>query len=123
MSDIQHHHSNARISKIVQHAGVVYLCGQTAKGSGAADAGIEEQTREVLSRIDGLLAEAGTNANRLLTVTVYLREMADFPGMNAVWEAWLSAKGATAPARATVQAALATASLRVEMTVVAAAQG
>jgi len=121
MSDIQYLHSSPRMSKIVQHAGVVYLCGQTAKGSQAAEAGIEEQTTEVLGRIDSLLAEAGTNANRLLTVTVYLREMADFAGMNSVWEAWLSGKGATAPARATVQAALATASLRVEMTVVAAA--
>ena len=121
MSDIQYQHSNARISKIVQHGGIVYLCGQTAKGSQAAEAGIEEQTGEVLARIDNLLAEAGTDATRLLTVTVYLRDMADFAGMNSVWESWLSAKSATAPARATVQANLATGSLRVEMSVVAAA--
>ena len=74
----------------------------------------------MLSRIDALLAEAGTDASRLLTVTIYLREIADFAGMNAVWEAWLEGNNAAAPARTTVQAALATASLRVEMTVVAA---
>lgn len=40
--------------------------------------------------------------------------------MNAVWEAWLERNDAVAPARTTVEATLATASLRVEMTVVAA---
>jgi enamine deaminase RidA (YjgF/YER057c/UK114 family) len=120
MSDIQHHHTNTRISKIVTHGGLAYLCGQTAKGSAAADAGIAAQTLEVLSRIDALLAEVDTDASRLLTVTIYLREMADFAGMNAVWEAWLEGKQAAAPARTTVEAALATASLRVEMTALAA---
>ncbi|WP_284413686.1 RidA family protein [Acidovorax sp. SUPP2539] len=118
--DIQRRHTNSRISKIVTYCGLAYLCGQTAKGSAAAESGIEEQTAEVLSRIDDLLAEAGTDARRLLTVTIYLREISDFAGMNAVWEAWLEGKNAAAPARTTVQAALATASLRVEMTVVAA---
>jgi enamine deaminase RidA (YjgF/YER057c/UK114 family) len=119
---IQRTHSNARISKIVRHAGLVYLCGQTAKGSASADAGIAEQTAEVLARIDTLLAEAGSDRSRILTTTIYLRDIAaDFTGMNAVWESWLADKQAIAPARTTVQAALATASLRVEMTVVAAA--
>jgi enamine deaminase RidA (YjgF/YER057c/UK114 family) len=120
MSDIQRRHSNARISKIVTHGGLVYLCGQTAKGSAAEAADIGEQTTEVLSRINQLLAEAGTNATRLLTVTVYLRDMTDFGGMNAVWETWLEGQRAQAPARATVQANLATATLRVEMSVTAA---
>jgi enamine deaminase RidA (YjgF/YER057c/UK114 family) len=119
---IQRTHSNARISKIVRHAGLVYLCGQTAKGSASAEAGIAEQTAEVLARIDTLLAEAGSDRSRILTTTIYLRDIAaDFAGMNAVWESWLADKHAIAPARTTVQAALATASLRVEMTVVAAA--
>lgn len=119
---IQRTHSNARISKIVRHGGLVYLCGQTAKGSPSADAGIAEQTAEVLARIDALLVEAGSDRSRILTTTIYLRDIAaDFAGMNAVWEAWLADnRQAIAPARTTVQAALATASLRVEMSVVAA---
>jgi len=120
MSDIQRHHSNTRISKIVTHGGLAYLSGQTAKGSAAAEAGIKEQTVEVLSRIDTLLAEAGTNASRLLSVTIYLREIEDFAGMNAEWEAWLEGNHAAAPTRTTVEASLATASLLVEMTAVAA---
>jgi enamine deaminase RidA (YjgF/YER057c/UK114 family) len=121
MTDIQRHHTNARISKIVCHGGLVYLCGQTAKGSPSATGDIAAQTMEVLSRVDTLLAEAGSDRTRLLTVTIYLREIADFAGMNAVWDAWLAGQQAGAPARTTVEAALATESLRVEMTVVAAA--
>lgn len=119
-TDIQRHHANARISKIVTHGGLAYLCGQTAKGSAAAQADIATQTTEVLSRIDALLAEVGTDATRLLTVTVHLREIADFAGMNAVWEAWLEGEQAAAPARTTIEATLATKSLRVEMTAIAA---
>lgn len=121
MTDIQRHHTNARMSKIVRHGGLVYLCGQTAKGSPSATDDITAQTMEVLSRIDSLLEEAGSDRSRLLTVTIYLRNIADFAGMNAVWEAWLARSQASAPARTTVEAALATESLLVEMTVVATA--
>jgi len=105
-----------RMSKAVCHAGVVYLCGQTSSGTTLAS--IEDQTHEVLSRIDTLLLQAGSARGRLLTALVRLRDMADFDAMNAVWEAWLP-PGA-APARTTVQAALAQSGLRVEITVSAA---
>jgi enamine deaminase RidA (YjgF/YER057c/UK114 family) len=117
MSDIQRKHTNARMSKIVQHGGLIYLCGQTSNGSSAA--GIGAQTQEALSRIDVLLAEAGSDRSRLLAVTVHLKSMQDFAQMNACWESWLA--GAAAPARTTVQAALATEDLLVEFTVTAAA--
>ena len=121
MIDIERKYTNARMSKIVRHGDLVYLCGQTASGSASATGDITAQTAEVLSRIDALLAEAGSNRTRLLTATIYLRDIADFAEMNAVWEAWLEGARAGAPARTTVQATLATASLRVEATVVAAA--
>ncbi|MGE0498662.1 MAG: RidA family protein [Ramlibacter sp.] len=106
------------MSKIVRHAGIVYLCGQTATGSLAARAGIAEQTREVLARVDGLLAEAGSDRSRLLSVLIHLRDMDDFAAMNGVWESWM-VPGA-APARTTVQGQLASHELLVEMTVTAA---
>jgi enamine deaminase RidA (YjgF/YER057c/UK114 family) len=109
-------HTGPRMSKIVRHAGVAYLCGQTSSGTAIADT--EGQTREVLARVDALLAEVGSDRSRLLAATVHLRDIADFAAMNAVWEAWLPA--GAAPARTTVQALLASADLRVEITVVAA---
>lgn len=114
--DIQRYHSNARMSKIVQHGGLVFLCGQTASGS--APTPIKDQTREVLRRIDTLLAEAGSDRSRLLSATIYLKHMEDFAAMNATWEAWVP--GGAAPARTTVQANLASPDLLIEITVVAA---
>lgn len=114
---IQRHHGNARMSKIVQHGGLIFLCGQTANGSAAT--GIEDQTREVLRRIDALLAEAGSDRGRLLSATIYLKQMQDFAAMNSVWETWVPS--GAAPARTTVRADLASADLLIEITVVAAA--
>ncbi len=115
---IERLHSGARMSKIVRHAGTVYLCGQTSSGSAAGD--VRAQTSEVLSRVDALLAEAGSARERILSATVYLRDIADFAAMNEVWEAWLPV--GAAPARTTVEARLAVPELRVEITVVAAAE-
>lgn len=116
MSAIVRRHSNARMSKIVVHGGLVYLCGQTSGGKDIH--GIGAQTTEVLARIDGLLKEAGSHRSLLLSVLIHLKSMDDFAGMNEAWEAWLPPDAA--PARTTVQASLAHESLLVEMTVVAA---
>ncbi|ACO80901.1 Endoribonuclease L-PSP family protein [Azotobacter vinelandii CA] len=108
--------TEARYSEIVVHGGTVYLAGQLADDYGV---GIEEQTRQTLAGIDRLLAEAGTDKSRLLSVTIYLKDMvADYAGLNAVWDAWLPA--GCAPARACVEAGLYDGDARVEMSVVAA---
>lgn len=118
MSEIERMHTNARMSKFIRHGGLVYLCGQTAGGSREATADVSAQTCEVLSRVDALLSEAGSDRSRILSATIYLRDIKDFDAMNAVWEAWLPQ--AAAPARTTVEARLASPSLLVEVTVVAA---
>ena len=119
MSKIERKHTNARMSKIVRHGDLIYLCGQTASGGANATADITAQTHETLSRVDALLSEAGSDRAQILSTTIYLRDMGDFAAMNAVWESWV-ALGA-APARTTVEARLASPSLLVEVTVVAAA--
>jgi len=118
MSTIQRIQSGPRMSKIVIHAGVAYLCGQTASGGEFAKGNIAEQTQAVLSKIDSLLAEAGSDKTRILSTTIYVKTMDDFAGMNAVWESWIDPEHT--PARATVQALMASPDLRVEMSVVAA---
>ena len=79
---------------------------------------IEAQTREVLGAIDALLAKAGTDKTKILRAQIFLADIADFPGMNAVWDTWVVA-GHTPP-RATVQAALAKPEWKVEIVVTAA---
>jgi enamine deaminase RidA (YjgF/YER057c/UK114 family) len=117
ITPIDRRHTNARMSKIVSHAGFVFLCGQTSGGTNISD--IAGQTREVLKRIDTLLAEAETDKSRLLSATIYLRDVSDFDAMNKEWEAWMP--NGVAPARTTVEARLGDPSLLVEITVLAAA--
>ena len=108
-------HSGARMSQAVIYNGLAYLAGQVAKD---ADTDVADQTRQILATIDALLAEAGSDKTRILTATIYLVDMADFAAMNGIWDAWVVA-GST-PARATVEASLATPKYKIEIMVVAA---
>ncbi|AUF98774.1 RidA family protein [Pseudomonas shirazensis] len=113
---IQRQLTNERMSQIVTHNGTVYLAGQVGDD---LSAGIEQQTRETLATIEQLLDQAGTDKTRLLSVTIYMKDIdADFAGMNAVWDQWLPA--GVAPARATVEAKLCEPEILVELSVVAA---
>ena len=112
---VQRFDVGARLSEMAVHNGVAYLAGQVA-ADGSQD--ITGQTQQVLAAIDALLARAGTSKRKLLRVEIFLKDLADFPAMNAVWEAWLPA--GCAPPRATVKADLARPEWRVEMVVTAA---
>ena len=105
-----------RMSGAVVHGDTVYLAGQVAQS--AAGQSVAEQTRDILSIIDGLLAEAGTDKSKLLMANIWLTDIATFQEMNGVWDAWVS-PGNT-PARATVEAKLAAAQYKVEIAVIAA---
>ena len=107
--------STDRMSKIVKHNGTIYLCGQTA---GEAEWDIAKQTEVCLEKVETLLAEAGSDKNKILSTTIYIRDMKDFAAMNAVWDAWVA--DGEKPARACVEARMARPEILVELTVVAA---
>jgi enamine deaminase RidA (YjgF/YER057c/UK114 family) len=111
---IQRHGTTARYSDSVVHNGTVYLVEVPA----SLDADITAQTQEVLTSIERLLAQAGSDKSRLLMATIYLQDMADYAAMNDVWDAWLPA--GTAPARACAEARLANPGYRVEIVLTAA---
>jgi enamine deaminase RidA (YjgF/YER057c/UK114 family) len=113
--DIQRFHVGPGLSDTAVHGGIVYLAGQVADDTAQ---GIEGQTREVLGHIDRLLAEAGSDKTRILMCQIFLADLADFDGMNQMWNGWATA-GHTPP-RATVQAKLVNPAWRVEMVVTAA---
>lgn len=112
---VQRFEVGARMSEMAVHNGVCYLAGQVA-ASGVP--GIQAQTREVLAAVDALLAQAGTDKTKLLRVQIYLADLADFAGMNSVWDSWV-VPGQTPP-RATVQAALAKPEWKIEVVATAA---
>ena len=104
------------MSKAVIHGGTVYLAGQVANETKGKS--VEEQTSEILSIIDAILKEAGSDKTKILSATIYLPDISTFAQMNAQWDKW-AAQGHT-PARATVEAKLAAPEYKVEIAVIAA---
>ncbi len=113
---IERHETGPRMSQVVIHGNTVYLAGVVARQNQGKS--VTEQTKEILSTIDGHLATAGTDKSKLLSANIWITDMATFNEMNAVWDGWVS-PGNT-PARATVEAKLAAPGYKVEIMVVAA---
>jgi enamine deaminase RidA (YjgF/YER057c/UK114 family) len=111
---IERHGTTRRFSDSVVHNGTVYLVEVPAN----PEAGIVAQMENLLASVERLLLQAGSDKSRLLMVTIYLTDMADYEAMNTVWDAWLPER--CAPARACVQARLANADYRVELALTAA---
>ncbi len=105
-----------RMSQAVRIGDIAFLAGQVPSD---LTGDITAQTREVLDKIDAVMAELGGGKADIASVQVWLSDMADFQGMNAVWDAWVDPTNP--PARATCGMALARPGMRVEMIVVARA--
>ncbi|MBX5462400.1 MAG: RidA family protein [Steroidobacteraceae bacterium] len=105
-----------RMSQAVIHNGTVYVAGQVAPNPKGAS--VKGQTEQILRQIDTLLAAAGTDKSKLLSANIWLADMSTFGEMNAAWDAWV-APGNT-PARATVEAKLASPDYKVEIAAICA---
>lgn len=104
-----------RMSRAVIHDDRVFLAGLTASDSSQD---IQGQTRQVLEKIDHYLKEAGTDKSKLLTANLWIKDMALFSQMNAVWNEWVDPQNP--PCRACVRADLARPEVLVEIMVTAA---
>lgn len=114
MNDIRRFDFDTRIHHGVIHNSTLYLTGQVATpGRPAAD-----QMREVLAKIDTLLARAGTDKTRILHVQMWLDDVRDFDEVNLVWDAWMPKEHA--PARSSGQGRMAKPGMLVELIVTAA---
>lgn len=112
---IRRFENGTRFCRVLTHNGTVYLAGLTADD---LSGDVARQTRDTLSKIDHYLAMAGSDKSKLLTVQIWLRDIADFDRMNSVWDTWIDR--AAMPVRATVEARLAGDGYRVEIMVTAA---
>lgn len=102
-----------RLNHVVTSNGIAYLTGQTATDR---TQDVQGQTREVLAKIDRLLAIAGTDKTKILFAQVWLKHcVKDFADMNTVWDDWADPEHL--PARATVEANLAHEKILVEIAV------
>ncbi len=77
-------------------AGIIPETGNLVEG------GIENETRQTLTNLKHVLEEAGSSLTLVVKTTVFLRDMADFTRMNAVYAEFFPENP---PARTTVQAA------------------
>lgn len=112
---IQRLGTTARYSDLVTHQNTLYTVEVPTTESGD----IHTQTTGLLANLASVLKQGGSGKEHILMATVYLTDMADYDGMNAAWEAWLSP--GTAPCRACLQVVrLAKPGWRVEIAVTAA---
>jgi len=91
-------------SQAVKAGNMLYCSGQIPlhPATGAIPEGIEAQTRQVLQNLKAVLTAGGADFASVVKTTVFLKDMNDFPAMNAIYaEAFTNA----APARSTVQVA------------------
>lgn len=115
MSEIIRQGVSRRWSDAVVHAGVAHF----VEVADDPTRNIAEQVSQVLRQIDHRLSLIGSDRTRLLQVLIYLSDLKDVGTLNAQWDDWVPQ--GHAPARACVQAGLATGYL-VEMVITAAAQ-
>lgn len=112
---IQRFGVNARMSAMVIHNGFAFLSGQVADDTSLSPAG---QAKQILDKIDGLLAEAGVDKRSILSATIWLANHEDFGAFNEVWDAWVPE--GHPPARACVESPLAFPQYTVEIGIIAA---
>ncbi|WP_432481924.1 RidA family protein [Moraxella sp. ZY200743] len=107
--------SNATLSEIAIHGGMVYLAGQVPNDDSLDITG---QSKEVFANIDAALAKAGSDKSKMLSAQVFITDLANFDAFNTAWNEWID--GVTPPARATVEAKLVNPNWLIEIMVIAA---
>ena len=112
---IQRIEKTARLSRVVIHERVAYFSGLTAEDRQQDVVG---QTKQILARADDFLAKIGSDRSRLLSATIWLRDIDDFDRMNSIWTEWIDKD--EPPARATVQAVLGLPDILIEIQFTAA---
>ena len=113
---IQRIQPSKRFSEVVIHNNTVYFAGQVPEKTVKQNA--YEQTKEVLSLIDKLLAEIGSEKSKILTSQIFLADMADYAQLNQAWDEWFDSQNP--PSRATVEAKLADPDWKVYIVIIAA---
>ncbi|MCB9088816.1 MAG: RidA family protein [Calditrichae bacterium] len=84
--------------------GLVFTAGQIAIDPATNQllpGDVEAQTRLVMENLRALLNAAGASLERVIKTTIFLKDMNDFPRVNAVYGSFFEA--ASAPARSTVE--------------------
>jgi 2-iminobutanoate/2-iminopropanoate deaminase len=99
---------------------MVFVSGQIALDPTTGDLvqeSLEAETHQVLKNLREVLLEAGTDMSKVLKTTVFIRDMAQFGRINAVYAQYF--EEATAPARETVEVSCLPKNVQVEISAIA----
>jgi 2-iminobutanoate/2-iminopropanoate deaminase len=111
-------------SQAIRAQGWLFVSGQVAIDPATQQiipGGVEAQTERALENIAAILAAAGSGLDRVVRTTVFLKNMNDFPAMNAVYGKYFNR---APPARSTVEVARLPKDVLVEIDAIAlAAEG
>jgi 2-iminobutanoate/2-iminopropanoate deaminase len=92
-------------SVAVRSGSMVFASGQLGLDPATGNlvpGGIEAETRQCLENIRNVLDDSGSGLDQVVKTTVFLKDMADFPKMNAIYAEFFTSDP---PARSTVQVA------------------
>jgi 2-iminobutanoate/2-iminopropanoate deaminase len=92
-------------SQAIRTDSIVFTAGQLALDPATGElveGGIEEQTRRALTNLKAVLEAADSGLAYVVKTTVFLKDMNDFPKMNAVYAEFF---GQNPPARSTIAVA------------------
>jgi len=99
----------------------LYIAGQQGTDSnGKLKDGISDQTEATLEHIKEVVVKTGFEMKDVVTVNVYLSDIADFAAMNKVYTTFFTSPK---PARTTIQAAGLVNGAKVEISAIAVRQG
>lgn len=106
-------------AQAVEIDGLVITSGQLPidPATGAFPEGIAEQTRQSLTNVESILAEAGLGMDKVVKTTVFLSDMNNFGAMNEVYATFFGEGGY--PARSAVEVARLPKDALVEIEVIA----
>jgi 2-iminobutanoate/2-iminopropanoate deaminase len=89
-------------SQAVVHGGLIYVAGQLGidpKRPGHTPDDIELQTEQTLRNVANILVAAGSDLTRVVSMTIYISDISDWPRVNAIYA---KVMGAHKPARAVI---------------------
>ena len=91
-------------SQAIEVNGMVYAAGQIPvnPATGEITEGVEAQTKQALTNLTNLLAEAGSSIEKVVKTTVFIKNMEDFGKINEIYAEYFTG---TYPARSCVEVA------------------
>jgi 2-iminobutanoate/2-iminopropanoate deaminase len=105
-------------SQAIRCGSLVFVSGQIALNpeTGTVEGSISEQTRTVLTYLTNILEAAGSQLEKVVKMTVFLKDLSDFGAMNEIYASFFNE---SPPARSTFEVSSLPRGARIEIEAIA----